>query len=196
MIKTLTEYAKEKGIHYRTAWNAFKAGKIPRAYKNEFGKILIPDEDDVKAVLSKPEYVVCYARVSSSMDTENLESQAKRLSDYCAAKGYQVKQVVKECASGLNDKRPKLIKLLTNPIVTLIVVEHQDRLTRFGFNYIRLWMESKGCQIEVINETVNDAEDLMQDFIGLTTSFMARLYGLRGSKRKIEQLIRILENED
>lgn len=189
-MKTLVEYAKENRIHYRTAWNAYKAGKIPGAFKNEFGKILIPDEPN------KTEYVVCYARVSSSMNKSHLEAQANRLSSYCSARGYIVKQVIKECASGLDDQRPKLMKLLTDPRVTLIVIEHQDRLTHFGFNYIRLWMESKGCEIEVIDEATNDKEDLRQDFVSLVTSFVARLYGLRRSKRKTEQLIQALEDED
>lgn len=188
-MKTLTEYAKENRIHYRTAWNAYKAGKILGAFKNEYGKILIPDN------VAKTQYVVCYARVASSMNRNNLESQATRLCNYCAANGYVVQQVIKECASGLNDRRPQLIKLLRNPKVTLIVVEHQDRLTRFGFNYIRLWAETKGCKIEVINEAANDKEDLMQDFVSLITSFVTRLYGLRRSKRKTEQLIKTLENE-
>jgi predicted site-specific integrase-resolvase len=77
------------------------------------------------------------------------------------AKGYQVKQIVKECASGLNDKRPKLIRLLKEEKVTRIVVEQHDRLTRFGFNYLNEWMKYKGCQIEVVNEAINDKEDLM-----------------------------------
>lgn len=188
-MKTLSEYAKENRIHYRTAWNHYKAGRIVGAFKNEYGKILIPDDH------SRPHYVVCYARVSSSENKKNLESQAERLVSYCNAKGYPVKQVVKECSSGLNDKRPKLIKMLTHPDITLIVVEHHDRLTRFGFNYIQLLLEAKGCQIEVINESANDKEDLMKDFVSLVTSFTARLYGLRRSKRKTEKLINALENE-
>jgi putative resolvase len=47
-----------------------------------------------------------------------------------------VAAVVKEIGSGVNDTRPKLLKLLTNPTITLMVVEHKERLTRFGFNYI------------------------------------------------------------
>jgi Predicted site-specific integrase-resolvase len=98
---------------------------------------------------------VCYVRVSSAENKKNLDSQAERLTAYCAAKGYVVKQVVKECASGLNDKRPKLVALLKNPEVTCIVVEHRDRLTRFGLNYIQSFMESKGCGIEIINQAEN-----------------------------------------
>ncbi|QTA83238.1 Resolvase N-terminal domain-containing protein [Desulfonema limicola] len=190
-MKILSEYAKEHGIKYRAAWNRYKAGKIPDAYQDEFGKILIPENSP-----GRPEYTVCYARVSSSENKKNLETQAERLCSYCAAKGWQIKEVVKECASGLNDNRPRLTKLLKNPVVTRIVVEHKDRLTRFGFNYIKLFKESQGCRIEIINESSNDRDELMQDFVSLVTSFTARLYGLRRSKRKTEKLIQELENEN
>lgn len=43
--------------------------------------------------------------------------------------------LVKEIGSGVNDARPKHLKLLTDPTLTLIGVEHKDRLTRFGCNY-------------------------------------------------------------
>lgn len=101
--------------------------------------------------------------------------------------------MVKECASGLNDKRPKLMKLLNDKQVTRIVIEHHDRLTRFGFRYIEAWMKAQGREIEVINTAANDREDLMKDFISLVTSFTARLYGLRRSKRKTEELIKEIE---
>jgi predicted site-specific integrase-resolvase len=189
-MKSLKDYAKEKGIKYRAAWNRYKAGKIEGAFQDEMGNILIDENRH------KPHYVVCYCRVSSSQNKDNLEKQAERLTAYCAAKGYKVDQLVKECASGLNDKRPKLMKILENPDVTRIVVEHHDRLTRFGFNYLERWMAAKGCEIEVINPAANDKEDLMKDFVSLVTSFTARLYGLRRSKRKTEQLIQQLNNEN
>ena len=78
---------------------------------------------------------------------------------------------------------------------TKIVVEHHDRLTRFGFAYIENWMKAKGCEIEVINEAANDKEDLMKDFISLVTCFTARLYGLRRSKRKTAKLIQSLQTD-
>jgi predicted site-specific integrase-resolvase len=190
-MKTLSEYAKEHGIKYRAAWNRYKAGKIPDAYQDEFGKILIPENSP-----GRPEYTVCYARVSSSENKKNLETQAERLCSYCAAKGWKIKEVIKECASGLNDNRPRLIKVLKNPAVTRIVVEHKDRLTRFGFNYIKLFKESQGCQIEIINQSANDRDELMQDFVSLVTGFATKLYGLRQSKRKTEKLIRELEHEN
>lgn len=140
--------------------------------------------------------MVCYARVSSAQNKNNLERQADRIVKYANASGFSVSNVIKETGSGLNDNRPKLTKLLTDIDVTHIIVEHKDRLTRFGFNYIKNWMASRQCKIIIINKMETDKEDLMQDFVSLVTSFVARLYGLRRSKRKTEQLIRNLSNED
>ena len=97
--------------------------------------------------------------------------------DYCAAKGDQVTAVVKEIGSGVNDARPKLLKLLTDPTIGLIVVEHKDRLTRFGFNDIEQLLGRQGRKIEGINLAENGKEDLIQDFVSIVTSFCARLYG-------------------
>ena len=72
------------------------------------------------------------------------------------------------------------------------MVEHKDRLTRFGFNYIKVLLPD--CKIVVVNET-EDKEDLFEDFVSLVTSFCARIYGQRRSRRKTEELIRQLEND-
>lgn len=187
-MKTLKDYARERGIKYRAAWNRFKLGKIPGAVQDEFGRILLPEVD------ARDPYVICYARVSSSENKSNLEAQAQRLTDYCAVKGYIVKECVKECASGLNDKRPKLERILKSREATMIVVEHKDRLTRFGFHYLEILLAQKGCVIEVINEAANGKDDLMADFVAIITSFTARLYGLRRSKRKTEKIIKELKD--
>jgi putative resolvase len=68
--------------------------------------------------------------------------------------------VVKEIASGVNDSRPKLLALLKDPTITLIVVEHKDRLTRFGFRYIETLLGLAGRQIEVVNVAENNRKDL------------------------------------
>lgn len=187
-MKTLKDYARDHGIKYRAAWNRFKAGKIPSAFKDEFGKILISED-----MPDRPIKVVCYARVSSSQNKTNLESQAERIMHFANLSGLPVFSVVKEIGSGLNDKRTKLLKILNNIEITHIVVEHKDRLTRFGFNFIKDWMASRQCQIIIVNNVDTDKEDLIQDFISVITSFCARIYGQRRSKRKTEQLIKGLQ---
>ena len=178
----LSEYAKKIGICYRTAWIHYSKGMIPNAYKLPTGTIIVQEKEE-KELGNK---VAVYARVSSSENKPNLITQSKRIQDFCSAKGWVVSIVVEECGSGLNDSRPKLIKLLKERKVSKIVVEHKDRLTRFGFNYIKeLW----DGEIVIINEVTEDEKDLMQDFVSLVTSFTARLYGRRRSKRATERLI-------
>ena len=181
-----SEYARKNSISKMTVYRMLKRGLIP--FKRlPTGTIVILEEEN-----TKPEYTVVYARVSSSQNKNNLETQAKRLCDFCYAKGWVVNEVIKECASGLNDNRPKLIKLLKNKRVTRIVIEHKDRLTRFGFNYISTLLDA---EIIVVNEAEGDREDLIQDFISLVTSFCVRLYGKRRAKRKTEKLIKELQND-
>lgn len=146
--------------------------------------------DNIKP--DKQDYTIVYARVSSSENKSNLESQADRVSAFCNANGWVVKEIIKECASGLNDTRPKLQKILRHKDVTRVVVEHKDRLTRFGFEYIKTLFQA---EIVIINEVAEDENDLMQDFVSLVTSFCARLYGRRRTKRKTEKLIKELNND-
>lgn len=188
-MNTLLDYCKMHGIKYRAAWNRYKLGKIPGAFQDEFGKILIPE------VSGREPYVVCYARVSSSQNKANLETQADRLVAFANAAGYVVRDVVKEVGSGLNDNRRKLNAVLNNPIITHVIVEHKDRLTRFGFCYLKMLLEHRGCKIIVINEAATDREDLMQDFVSLVTSFTARLYGLRRTRRQTEKIINEISND-
>jgi putative resolvase len=188
----LSAYAKKLGVHYRTAYQYFVDGQISGAYQLTSGTIIVPDEILNKDMV-KDEHNVVYARVSSSENKPNLDSQADRLILFCNANGWCVHEIVKECASGLNDKRPKLLKILSERRATRIIVEHKDRLTRFGFNYIDVLYPE--CDIVVVNPTLDDRHDLMQDFISLVTSFCARIYGLRRSKRKTKQIIESLNND-
>jgi len=131
-----------------------------------------------------------YARESSSENKAALESQIESLRSYAIAKGYQVVQVVSEFGSGVNDNRLKLHKLLEGRNFDVLVVEHKDRLTRFGFR----WFESL-CpfKIEVINIAENDVHDLMEDLVAILTSFSARLYVQRRGRKKSKAAIEALQ---
>ena len=182
----LSEYAKRFGVSYRTAWNRYKAGRFPDAIQDDDGHIYLPmshfvRDDDVK--------VAVYARVSSSDRKDNLDTQAERLVSYCNARGYKVSKVVKEIGSGLNDERKKLEQLLTDMSIKIIVVEHKDRFSRFGANYIQKLLEMQGRRLEIVNEASDDKVDLMEDFISIVTSFCARLYGQRHNRRRTEKLV-------
>jgi predicted site-specific integrase-resolvase len=125
-----------------------------------------------------------------------LERQAERLSQYCTVRGYQVAMIVKEIASGVNDSRPKLLSLLRDTSITRVVVEHRDRLTRFGFHYIDTLFSVQGRVIEVVNPAENDKEELLADLASIIYSFCARLYGQRRAKRKTEKVIQELQAKE
>ena len=188
----LSEYAKINALSYRAVWNRYKAGKIPNASMNELGHIVVEiDQDNTDT-----NKVAIYARVSSSENKDNLTAQIERLTQYAIAKGYQIVSTYAEVGSGINDKRPKLEKLLTENNYSKIIVEHKDRLTRFGFNYIETLLKNRGKEIEVVNLSTNDESNLMEDLISIIYSFSARMYGLRRSTRKTEKIIEVLNQKD
>jgi predicted site-specific integrase-resolvase len=116
----LSVWAKQQGISYNTAWRMFNAKQIIGSYQLPTGTVIVPE----LKTEHKQEHVVVYARVSSSENKTNLDSQAERVCQFCSAKGWIVNELVKECASGLNDARPKLQKILKARKATRIVVEH------------------------------------------------------------------------
>lgn len=187
----LSAYAKEKGITYLTALRHWQKGYL-KGEQLASGTIIIYEEDNNSETVTK---VILYARVSSGENKSNVEAQLERLRLFAAAKGYEVKKEVKEIGSGLNDKRPLLEKILVSNDWDILVVEHKDRLARFGINYMNVLLEKLGKKIEIINNVQDSKDDLMQDFVSIITSFTARLYGLRRSKRKTEEIIKNLESE-
>lgn len=185
----ISQYAKLNKVSYRTIWNWIKDGKL-EIERTTTNRVLIV-EDEIRQL-----NVAIYARVSSSENKDNLERQKERLISYANAKGYQVSKVVTEIGSGLNDERKKLESILLDKSINLIIVEHKDRLCRFGLNYIQKLLELDGRKIEILNQQDNNENDLMQDFVSIITSFTARLYGRRRSKRATEKLIQDLKKEE
>jgi len=191
----LSAYARAIGISYYTAWRWFKAGRI-KGYQVDTGTVIVTEPLPFEMSKPSPSKVVVYARVSAKEFKDNLESQAQRLVSYCAAKGYQLSAIIKEIGSGVNDTRPKFLKMLTDPTITVIVVEHSDRFTRFGFTMIEKLLAMQGRRIEVVNMAENGRDDLFNDFVSIITSFCARLYGHSGSKRRTEKIIASLKDHE
>ena len=202
MQYNLHQVAKELGVSVHTIRYWIKEGNIKtvrtvgghhRVRKEELERLLGKREEKAG------EIAVIYCRVSSSENKKNLASQAQRLSEYANAKGYQIEKTLQEVGSGINDQRQKLKWLLDYVVtnrVNRIVVEHKDRLTRFGFAYLERYFQNYGVEIEIVNKSADAKEDLINDFVAIITSFVARLYGLRRSKRKTEQLIRDLKDKN
>ena len=190
--KKLSEYAKDNGICYHTAYSYFRKGLIPNTKQLETGTILVGYGGELNKIDNR---AVIYARVSSTDAKSSLKEQQKRLESYAISKGYTIIKLISEISSGMNDNRPKLSKLLLSDDYDVIVVEHKDRLTRFGFNYIRNLLEKDNKKIDVVNLAKNDNENLMEDLISIIYSFSARMYSKRRYMKKAKNIIKELEKE-
>src|SRR5260221_4713749 len=155
----LSEYAKQVGVTYKTVYQWWKAGQLD-AYQLPTGTII------VREATPSATGVALSARVSSAEQQADVTRQLQRLRDYAAARGYQVLAEVTEIASGLNDEHSKLTKLLTDAQVGVIVVEHRDRLTRFGYGYIATLLEQQGRRGEARYPSAR-GEDLVDDVVAV-----------------------------
>jgi predicted site-specific integrase-resolvase len=192
--KKLSQYAKDNGLCYHTAYRHYLNGMIENIKKLDTGTILVGYEDNINKESNIR--AIVYSRVSSNEMKANLIRQQQRLNEFAISKGYTIIESIKEISSGMNDNRPKLKSILENKNFDVLVVEHKDRLTRFGFNYIETLLNKDDIKIEVVNISENDNENLMEDLISIIYSFSARMYGQRRSKRKTEKIIAELKKED
>jgi len=99
-----------------------------------------------------------------------------------------VAEVVTEVGSAINGKRPKLMRLLTDSQATTIVVEHRDRLGRFGVAHLEAALSAQGRQLIVVDPG-ETTDDLVGDMIDVLTGFCARLYGRRGARNRATRAV-------
>jgi putative resolvase len=173
----LAEWARVNRVHPQTAYRWFRQGRMPvPARRLPSGTIW------VDMVAPAPVGgAVLYARVSSHDQRSDLDRQVARLAGWAAGQGLAVAEVVREVGSGMNGRRPKLRRVLSDPSVTVIVVEHRDRLARFGVEHLEAALAAQGRRVAVADEG-ETTDDLVRDLIEVLTSMCARLYGRRGAR--------------
>lgn len=135
--------------------------------------------------------VAIYTRVSSNHQKTqgDLDRQKTRVMEYCVSKGYKIGYILDDCCSGMKYNRPKLDKLyqlVINREINKVVVEHKDRLVRFGFDCMKVFFNSYGVEIEYMEETLLKSfeEELVEDVMSLMTSFTAKLHSRRKRQSK------------
>lgn len=162
----------------------FQAGTLP-APSTQYATGMIVVHPPVE---KPPSRVILYARVSSHDQKPDLARQLERLRSFAASKGLTVSAEVSDIGSGLNAHRKNLLKLLSDPKATTIVVEHQDRLARFGAELIAASLASAGRSLVVMNDS-EFKDDLIQDFVDVTTCLCARIYGRRSSRNRAQRAL-------
>lgn len=158
-------------------WNV--TGRI-KAIKTKGGhRRYLYDEEQLRIDKDEGKKKYLYARVSSSKQVNDLERQVAFLQK--AHPGYEV---VKDIGSGINFKRPGLLKILGECFegrVCEVVVAHRDRLSRFGFDLFEFLFKKSGVHLKVLdNEGVQEPfGELAKDLFAIVTVFTARYYGTR-----------------
>ncbi len=193
----LSEFARLVGVSRSGVVKWIREGKI-RAV-NIHGRWYIPGselERLTKGFYTGLRRIAIYARVSGNTQKDDLERQITSLEDYVRKHFPQVEYiVVKDTASGLKEDRRglrKLIEMARKRQIDAVVVAYRDRLTRFGFTYLKELFEAYGVKIIVAfhEEPKDYYQELVEDLIAIVTSFAGRIYGKRSHKyRKVVKAI-------
>jgi len=176
----LAEWARLEGVHPKTAYRWHREGKMPvPVQRTPPGSVLVHDPECQRPVEGEGHTVV-YARVSSHDQRALLDGQVSRTFQGASRLGLPEDEVVVEVGSGRNGQRPKLSRLLSDQQVTTMVVEHRDRLARFGVEHLPAALTASGRHIVIIDDGEID-DDLVRDMVEVLTLMCARLYGRRGA---------------
>ena len=143
------------------------------------------------SVSPKSTHALAYARVSSHDQKQDLETQKNKLESYCQAH-FESFEVLTDLGSGLNYKKPglkKLLRLIFQRQLSHLVINHKDRLLRFGADLVFELCHHFGVEVIVLESPSEQSfeTELAADVIELMTVFSSRLYGRRShqnSKRK------------
>lgn len=191
MLLTISEAAKRLGITTKTLRN-WESGGILEVIRTPGGHRRY-NENVLDKLLGRKSRnsnrkTILYCRCSTEKQRENLNRQKLRLMEYAHEEKYDF-IVLEEIASGINENRRQLNKLLDMVIagqVCRIVIEWKDKLARFGFVYIKRIFDAFDVELEIINNKNEKRyeEEITEDIIAIMTSYSARIYGKRGGRCK------------
>ena len=182
---SLTAWGRLYGFDKATTARMHHVGRLPPEFQVEHlpnGRyyVVVPPEQDGRCVV--------YARVSSGDQMEDLDRQVGRVVEWATQQGYRPDEVVKEIGPGLNGNRLRLRRLVADHTAGTIMVEHRERLSRFGFEYLEAALSGRGARILVMEDAELE-DDLVRDVTEVMTSLCARLYGRRSARRRAERAL-------
>ena len=187
----LSEWADRVGVNKYTAYRWYREGNLPVPARR-VGKLILVDID--AATSGGRARTVIYARVSSHVQRADLDRQVARLASWATSVGMAVDEVVAEVGSGVNGKRRKFQRVLADPTAQTIVVEHRDRLARFGVENLESALSAQGRRV-VVSDPGETDDDLVWDMTEVLTSFCARLYGRRGARNRAVKALGCAKND-
>jgi len=133
---------------------------------------------------------VLYGRVSGHGQKGDLDTQLERLQAWARTERQgQETLVLADIGSGLKAGRrhlQRLLKLVCEDKVGEVAITYEDRLTRFGQEYLETLFACFDVTLTILEpgEEKTPEQELTEDLLGLIASFSGRLYGMRSHKQK------------
>ena len=186
----INEFAKRIGVTPHTLRRWEREGKLSSSERT-LGGHRIYTELDLQTALRLPfaekeKRNVIYCRVSSAGQKDDLQSQIVAMESFALGRGL-ITETITEVGGGMNFNRKKFNKLLVDIIageVGKVIVAHEDRLARFGFDLIKNLAEQYGCEVIVVNKKeLSPEQEMTEDLMSIIHTFSCRLYGLRKYKK-------------
>ena len=130
---------------------------------------------------------ICYARVSSSGQQNDLERQKELLKNL-----YPTHILIDDIGSGIKLTKRGILKIIDLAIkgkIDELVIVHKDRLARFGYDLIEYIIKTYSSgKIIIINqkEEIEPEEEMVKDVLEIMNVFVAKMNGRRKYKKKIQ----------
>lgn len=188
----LTEYARLLTITRQTALNWYHQGKLPHPAERISDRIILVEvPDDFDGTIKEPEpevnKTIAYMRVSTRKQITSIPNQKLAILDYANQNNLHIDEFIEEIGSGFNENRRKLLRVLKDPSIKTIIVEHRDRIARSNFNLLKATLEATGRTIIVVNP-LEEGTELVTEITEFMVSKCGQIYGSRGAERVKQQL--------
>ena len=189
-------FAKRVGVSVKTLQKWDRIGILP-AKRTITNRRYYTDEELAAALrlprVQKERRTVAYCRVSSQAQKPDLANQRRVLEAFCTQRNIEVDEWMVEVGGGLNFKRKQFLSLVDAIVegqVARVILAHQDRLARFGYQLLVHLCETHQCELLVMNtEELSPEQELVQDLLTITHCFSSRLYGLRNYRKALKKAI-------
>lgn len=191
MFIPISKVCEILGVSLSTVYRMLKRGVLKESFRTEgkHRRFNVHDIHQLQRKTYEPR-VITYARVSSHDQKQDLIRQSNTLHAKALLLGYKSIKQIEDLGSGLNYKKKgfvKLLDLIFNHEFEVLIVNHKDRLLRFGVDLIDKICLHHGVKLIVLEDkTISFEEELTRDVIELMTVFCARLYGKRSHKNKFK----------
>lgn len=186
------EYVKRKvvldalGISYPTLYKMADNKEIDTVKVGSHTMYNLNKYLRTKQIGKKQKDKICYCRVSSAKQKEDLERQKEFMKNK-----YPEHRIISDIGSGLNYNRVGLKEIMDKAVngeIEELVIAYKDRLTRFGYEMIEYMIEKySGGKIIIINKTEEETptEEMTKDIVAIMNIYVAKMNGLRKYKKEI-----------